>query len=234
MNLGKDDDPMTVKRSVFYIDERKNTASTELAHLLEKCIEKVERPWDEIVFVCIGSDRITGDSLGPMVGHQLSRYRWKDFYVYGTLDCPVHALNLENTLDELKERHPSALYIAVDASLGSQKHVGFISIGTGSIYPGAGVHKSLPPVGDIFITGILNVSGTFEHFLLQTTRLSSVVQMAETITAGIEETFTRTYEKRRLLPDEWFHPEERKRRLCWANDTGLAALSIESSSGIIS
>ena len=122
----------------------------------------------------------------------------------------------------------------MDASLGSQKHVGFISVGTGSICPGAGVHKSLPPVGDIFITGILNVSGTFEHFLLQTTRLSSVVQMAEIITAGIEETFAYPYEKRRLLPDTWFQPEESDRRLCWANDTGFAALSIESSSGIIS
>lgn len=225
---------MTVKRSVFYIDEKKNTASSELAHLLGKCIEKIERPWDEIVFVCIGSDRITGDSLGPMVGHQLSRYHWKNIYVHGTLDFPVHALNLESTLEELKERHPSALYIAVDASLGSQKHVGFISVGIGSICPGAGVHKVLPSVGDIFITGILNVSGTFEHFLLQTTRLSSVVQMAETITAGIEETFTRTYKKRRLLPDTWFQPEERGRRLCWANDTGFAALSMDSNSGIIS
>ena len=225
---------MTLKRSVFYIDEKKDTASSELAPILGKCIGNVDRPWDKIVFVCIGSDRITGDSLGPLVGHQLSRYHWKNIYVYGTLNEPVHALNLETTLEQIKERHPSALYIAVDASLGSQKHVGFISVGTGSICPGAGVHKSLPPVGDIFITGILNVSGTFEHFLLQTTRLSSVVQMAEIITAGIEETFAYPYEKRRLLPDTWFQPEESGRRLCWANDTGFAALSIESSSGIIS
>ena len=90
---------MTLKRSVFYIDEKKDTASSELAHILGKCIGNVDRPWDKIVFVCIGSDRITGDSLGPLVGHQLSRYHWKNIYVYGTLNEPVHALNLETTLE---------------------------------------------------------------------------------------------------------------------------------------
>lgn len=219
-----------LKRSVFYINEKKSSASSELAHLLKKCIAKIDRPWNEIVFVCIGSDRITGDSLGPLIGHQLSKCHWKNIHVCGTLDFPVHALNLEETLKRLKKRHPSALLIAVDASLGSKKHVGFITIGTGSICPGAGVHKSLPPVGDIFITGILNVSGTFEHLLLQTTRLSAVVQMAETITAGITRTFSGPYERRRLLPDAWPQPEE-GRCLSWAKDSGLAALSIESSSG---
>ena len=165
-----------------------------------------------------------------LVGHQLSRCHWKNIHVYGTLDYPVHALNLEQTLNKIKKRHPSALTIAIDASLGSPKHVGFITVGTGSICPGAGVHKSLPPVGDIFITGVLNTSGNFEQLLLQTTRLSFVVQMAETITAGITRAFPLTYEKRCLLPDAWTQPEE-CRRLCWAKDSGLAALSIESFSG---
>lgn len=221
---------MAMKRSVFYINEKKNSASSELAYLLKKCISKVDRPWEEIIFLCIGSDRITGDSLGPLIGHQLSKYHWQNIHVCGTLDYPVHALNLEETWTQLKMRHPSALIIAVDASLGSKKHVGFITVGTGPICPGAGVHKSLPPVGDLFITGILNVSGTFEHLMLQTTRLSSVVQMAETITSGITKTFSCPYEKRRLLPDVWPQPEEERRR-SWAKDSGFAALSIESSSG---
>lgn len=224
---------MITKPSVFYINQRKPSASSELSHLLRKCIGRTDHAWEEIIVLCIGSDRITGDSLGPLIGHQLSKYRWKHIRIYGTLDYPVHALNLEATLRRIKIRHPSALLIAVDASLGSRKHVGFITIGNGSICPGAGVHKTLPPVGDIFITGILNTSGTFEHFLLQTTRLSQVVQMADTISQGIVETFSGTYEKRRLLPDFWVHPDRERRRIC-ANDSGMAALSIESRSGTIS
>lgn len=88
----------------------------------------------------------------------------------------------------------------MDASLGSQKHIGYITAGIGPIHPGSGVHKSLPAVGDLHITGILNASGSFEHFLLQTTRLSFVVQMADTITDGILHTFSPVYERRGLLP----------------------------------
>ncbi|HIS25520.1 MAG TPA: spore protease YyaC [Candidatus Pullilachnospira intestinigallinarum] len=224
---------MPGKHSVFYINERKSSASAELSCLLKKCMEKTERVWEEIIVLCIGSDRITGDSLGPLIGHQLSKYRWKNIRVYGTLDYPVHALNLEATLDKIKRRHPAALLIAVDASLGSKKHVGFITVGCGSLCPGAGVHKALPSVGDIFITGILNVSGTFEHFLLQTTRLSFVVQMAETISEGLIQTFARPCPQSRLLPDPWDKPADGWRRFP-KNDAGTAALSIESSSGSIS
>lgn len=218
----------------YYIREKKRTASNELAHVLKKCIGQIDRSWKEIIILCIGSDRITGDSLGPLIGQQLSRYRWKNIHIYGTLDAPVHALNLESTLSGIKKRHPSALILAVDASLGSQKHIGYITAGICPIHPGSGVHKNLPAVGDLYITGILNASGSFEHFLLQTTRLSFVVQMADTITDGILRTFSPVYERRGLLPDGWFHREER-RDLCWAKeDSGLAALSIETSSGSIS
>ena len=47
----------------YYIREKKRTASTELAHVLKKCIGQIDRPWKEIIILCIGSDRITGDSL---------------------------------------------------------------------------------------------------------------------------------------------------------------------------
>ncbi|HRM44529.1 MAG TPA: spore protease YyaC, partial [Fusicatenibacter saccharivorans] len=75
--------------------------------------------------------------------------------------------------------------VAIDASLGSRRHQGYITIGNGAIRPGAGAGKTLPEVGDIFITGIVNVSGSFEQLLLQTTRLATIFHMAESISQGI-------------------------------------------------
>ena len=49
----------------FYIDARKNGSSGEIAYLLKKCILHCPKKWTEIVFLCIGSDRVTGDCLGP-------------------------------------------------------------------------------------------------------------------------------------------------------------------------
>ena len=66
--------------------------------------------------------------------------------------------------------------MAIDASLGQKKHLGYVTIGNGALYPGAAVQKELPPVGDIHITGIVNTAGIMEQLTLQTTRLSTVIQ----------------------------------------------------------
>ena len=83
---------------VYYINERSRSASEELASLFSYCIQKDGRIFRELVFLCIGSDRITGDSLGPLIGYQLSPYCSRVFHVYGTLDDPVHALNLPDRI----------------------------------------------------------------------------------------------------------------------------------------
>lgn len=172
----------------FYINAQKESSSKEIAYLLKKCILHHPCRWSELVFLCIGSDRMTGDCLGPYVGHQLSRQNIRGIFVYGTLECPVHALNLKKVYASIKNAHPDALIIAIDASLGQKKHLGYVTIGNGALYPGAGVQKELPPVGDIHITGIVNIAGLLEQLTLQTTRLSTVISMADTITQGIIQT----------------------------------------------
>jgi putative sporulation protein YyaC len=141
----------------------------------------------EIVCVCIGTDRSTGDSLGPLVGSFLERQVPQHIKIFGTLDNPVHALNLSHTIKHIKKEHPKACIIAVDACLGQLKSVGWIQIGLGPLKPGAGVKKELPEIGQIHITGIVNVAGFMEYMVLQNTRLSVVMKMAEVISASILE-----------------------------------------------
>ena len=56
---------------VFYVDSQKSSSAEEIAFLLNKCILQYPGRWSELVFLCIGSDRVTGDCLGPYIGHQL-------------------------------------------------------------------------------------------------------------------------------------------------------------------
>lgn len=132
---------------------------------------------------------MTGDCLGPYIGHQLLEHLNTDthgVYVYGTLKSPVHALNLSRISRQIKNSASrKGLVIAVDASLGQKKHLGYVTIADGALYPGAAVQKELPPVGDIHITGIVNIAGVLEQLTLQTTRLSTVISLADTITQGI-------------------------------------------------
>ena len=45
----------------------------------------------QMVFLCIGTDRSTGDSLGPLIGSRLEAEGIGDVVVIGTLEHPVHA-----------------------------------------------------------------------------------------------------------------------------------------------
>ncbi len=138
----------------------------------------------EAVILCIGTDRSTGDALGPLVGQRLSEAGFTGL-VFGTLDNPVHASNLTQTMELLEQEHPGRPIVAVDACLGQAGNVGTITLGPGALRPGAGVNKNLPPVGDVFITGTVNVGGIMEYLVLQNTRLSLVMRMACAIAEGL-------------------------------------------------
>jgi putative sporulation protein YyaC len=101
--------------------------------------------------------------------------------VQGTLEEPVHATNLEQVLAATSLRYPVHVQVAVDACLGDPEAVGTIGIGRGPLRPGSGVHKLLPEVGDISLTGVVNIGGFMEYFVLQNTRLSLVFRMAQVI-----------------------------------------------------
>lgn len=141
-------------------------------------------PW---VLLCIGTDRSTGDALGPLVGSKVAGAPDNPFHVYGTLSDPVHATNLKEKFREITRRHRDAFVIAVDASLGHAESVGVISVGRGPLFPGAGVKKSLPPVGHLHITAVVNVGGFMEYVVLQNTRLHVVMSQAEVIAAALLE-----------------------------------------------
>ena len=56
---------------VFYVNSQESNSPEEIAFLLNKCILHHPARWSELIFLCIGSDRVTGDCLGPYVGYQL-------------------------------------------------------------------------------------------------------------------------------------------------------------------
>ncbi|MCR8642996.1 spore protease YyaC [Paenibacillus sp. N1-5-1-14] len=162
-----------------------NTTASLAKHLIDLLSElPSQKP---IVICCIGTDRSTGDCLGPLVGSRLRKYaEWgANFHIYGTLDEPVHAMNLSEHIELIHREHHDPFIIAVDASLGQMNSIGCIQIGNGPLKPGAGVNKNLPAIGNIYMTGIVNISGFMEYFVLQNTRLSLVMNMADVIAQSI-------------------------------------------------
>jgi putative sporulation protein YyaC len=150
---------------------------------------KSNRP---IIILCIGTDRSTGDCLGPLVGEKLRFLVRSNVVLYGNLENPVHAKNLCDVLNEINSNYTNPFIIAVDACLGSIQNVGNIIIERKALSPGSAMNKDLPCVGDLSITGIVNISGTLEFMVLQNTRLYTVMQLADTISKGIYHSVIKT------------------------------------------
>jgi len=168
----------------YFINIEDNNASKNFNKSL-KNILKDKFSLKSIVILNIGTDRSTGDCLGALVGYKLKNLKHNNIHIYGNLDNPVHAKNLEQNMNIIKEKHKDSFVIAIDASLSSSDNIGRINISDIPIKPGSGVGKNLPEVGDIAITGVVNTYGYNEFLTLQNTRLNIVMKMADLISSGL-------------------------------------------------
>jgi len=138
----------------------------------------------DVVYLCIGTDRATGDCLGPLVGTFLQQ-RLPSLNLFGNLEHPSHAANLPDVIDEIKLLYSDPVIVAIDASLGCEDRVGYISVQEGGLTPGTALKKRLPTVGDFHISAVVNVGGYLEQMVLQNTRLFVVYRMADLISQGL-------------------------------------------------
>ena len=137
------------------------------------------------IFICIGSDLVLGDSLGPLVGTFLKNKNL-NAYIYGTLSFPITAKEVEYARTYLKQIHPNSISIAIDAAIGNQDDVGLIRVINKGLKPGLGVDKNLGTVGDLSIVGIVASKSVQNYNLFNLTRLNLIYKMAGTIADGIE------------------------------------------------
>lgn len=158
-----------------------NYASDGIFSSLKELNKSNMRP----IFVCIGSDLVLGDSLGPLVGTLLKNKGVRS-YIYGTLNLPITSKEVEYASTYLKQMHPNFISVAIDAAIGNPDDVGLVRVQNRGIKPGLGVNKNLPMVGDVSIVGIVAGKSLENHNLFNLTRLNLIFKMAEQIADGIE------------------------------------------------
>ncbi len=149
-------------------------------------------PHDRVpAFVCIGADRSTGDAFGPLTGTLLRRMGMR--HVFGTLEHPVHAGNLAETLNSLPDE---CFVVAVDAALGDPREVGYLIVHNGSLRPGTALNKNLPALGDLSITLNVGIAGLANLLMLQTASLNMVWNGAHLVARGVTAAMHRIYRDR--------------------------------------
>lgn len=152
-----------------------------ISQSLMECNKEHKTP----IFICIGSDLVLGDSLGPLVGTLLRKRNIRS-YIYGTLNYPITAKEVSYAKTYLKEAHPKSISIAIDAAIGSSDDVGLIRVLDKGLKPGLGVDKNLGVVGDISIIGVVASKSIQNYNLFNATRLNLIYKMANQIADGIE------------------------------------------------
>lgn len=159
---------------------------------IEGCLKNLN--FNDLVLLCIGTDKCIGDSLGPLVGEFLEREKLS-IPIYGTLENPVHALNVKRVIHEINAKYPNSITIVIDASLGSVEDIGFIHVLTKSIKPGMAAGKMLPSFGNVSILGVVDEINKDTCNSLFSIRLNFVMRMAEIISKAIINTYNNSLKK---------------------------------------
>ena len=162
----------------------------EFVYKIKKYIwqEKNRREITNLVFLCIGTDRVIGDAFGPLVGSELeeklSKYNISNINIYGTLNENVCYTNIYEVLKKIKDRHPKSCLIAIDSALASKDSIGNIIISPEKMYIGKGLNKKKIEFGDISIKAIVGKDSKMPNhnfYILQNTSLNDIMQLSKTV-----------------------------------------------------
>jgi putative sporulation protein YyaC len=139
---------------------------------------------EHIYVIGIGSNRISGDSLGPFVGTLLYNICPSHLTVLGNLKSPLDATTLVPTLTPFIFRNNSFV-LAIDSVMGNEDMVNSIVVNEGSLVPGRGLGNILPAIGDCSISGVVLQNDPALKNSLLCTDLNLIYTMATSIAKGI-------------------------------------------------
>lgn len=143
--------------------------------------EKLKNP----VFLCIGTEKVFSDSLGPKVGSLLNENMASPCFVYGLCGQNVTAENLCYCSLFVRKMHPNSQVVVIDAAVGTREQIGKVQIFDGGIAPGAATNKNLPNVGDVGIIGIVADKGMEDFYTLSSAKERLVANVAQFIARSI-------------------------------------------------
>lgn len=152
---------------------------------------KTNSPISDYIFLCVGSDKITGDAFGPLVGDRLQKLlknSYNNIKVVGTLENPISGTNLDKEVEKIYNTYRNPCIIAIDAALSKKDDIGKIIVTNSKMKFGKGTNKKMLEVGDVSIKGIVAKDYKIPRYNfteLQNTSLSIVMRLAGVTSDGI-------------------------------------------------
>lgn len=143
------------------------------------------------VIVCIGSDRVSGDSLGPVTGSMLkNKLNNPQVIVLGSLDGTVTAKEIKYLNSFLRETFLGRTVICIDSAVGSLSDVGVIKISDSPLLPGSGINKRLGKIGDVSVQGVVAEKNFLSKSALSEVKMGMIYKMSDIISDSITKIFS--------------------------------------------
>lgn len=155
---------------------------------------KNEKKCLEIIFLCVGTDRITGDCFGPLVGSKLTQKleycNYSNINIYGSLSQNLSYENINKVIQKIDKE---SIIIVIDAALSKEENIGKIFVQKSKTILGKGLEKNKIEIGDISIKSVVAKDykiAKCNFKALQNISLNGVMRLANIVSEGIFETIT--------------------------------------------
>ena len=162
-----------------------NDFSSKL-YKLYKLNKLLKRNDNNLVFLCVGTDKMTGDCFGPIVGTKLiqylKEYNITNIDVYGTLQNPINHENLDSKIGEILSRN--SYIIVIDAALSKKENIGNIYVTMEKTILGNVLNKNKFKIGDISIKAVVGKDfkiPKYNFISLQNVSLNFVIELADIV-----------------------------------------------------
>ena len=99
--------------------------------------------FSDIVILCIGTDKLVGDLVGPIAGHKLKRLfkNCEKVKIYGDIKQTVNITNVNDIVLKISTSFNQPFIITIDSALGPREAIETVYVSTGGLEPGRALEK---------------------------------------------------------------------------------------------
>lgn len=153
-------------------------------------IINLNRQNKNIVFLCIGTTTLVGDSFGPIVGTLLKKSfnRKNNIKIIGDTNDSMTYQKIEDNIKDIKEKYSNSLIIVLDSALSSKGDIGKIFIQNRGLKYGESLKKQNDFIGNISIKAVVgeNTNNNIKNFkTLKEVSVEQIQSMSNIVSKGI-------------------------------------------------
>ena len=160
---------------------------------LEVGVKDLSKDYSNVIILCIGTKRIVGDSVGPLIGENIKYLENEYIKIYGALENTINFNNAQNILTEIYKKFENPYIITIDAALGNKENMGQVVLNKGYIKIGKALEKSICFYSNLNIKCVVgkNTNSKFDNLVeLRKADMEEVENIAKVVSGGIGKVFS--------------------------------------------